>query len=114
MLKNIKNAVCDMEKTRNLFVILQEMTIFADAIIGKVGLRVPNAILHDRLTTFDLAKSGKFITGVKMSLVKPVLYPYEGTDCFTIFVTPGIFQNLARQMWMKLGRALLLSCRYRD
>ena len=44
-----------------------------------------------------------------MSLVKPVLYPLlESTDGFTIFVTPGVFQNLARQMWEKLGRALLL------
>ena len=66
-------------------------------------------ILYDRLTALTWLNLENLTSGVKMSLVKPVFYPLlEGTDGFTIFVTQGVFQNLARQMWEKLGRALLL------
>lgn len=47
---------------------------FAYAKFGDGGLCSLRSILHDRLTSFDLAKSGKFTSGVKTSLVKLVLY----------------------------------------
>lgn len=51
-----------------------EFIIFADANFGDGGFCTLRSMLHDRLTSFDLAKSGKFTSGVKTSLVKLVLY----------------------------------------
>lgn len=72
-----KIAVCDMKKVINSFAVTKRFFIFADA-NEKVGGNARFDILHDRLTNFDLVKSGKFKKGVNSSLVKPVLYPDEG------------------------------------
>ncbi len=72
-----KIAVCDMKKVINSFAVSKRFFIFADA-NEKVGGNARFDILHDRLTNFDLVKSGKFKKGVNSSLVKPVLYPDEG------------------------------------
>ena len=60
------------------FVVSEIFPIFAPAILEKTSGNALFDILHDRLTSFDLVKSGKFEIGVKSSLVKPVLYPDEG------------------------------------
>ena len=67
-----------MRKVVVRLVLSQEFTIFAKAKFGDGGLCTLRSMLHDRLTSFDLVKSGKFEIGVKSSLVKPVLYPDEG------------------------------------
>ena len=87
-----------MRKVVVRLVLSLEFIIFANAKFGDGELCTLRSILHDRLTSFDLAKSGKFTSGVKTSLVKLVLYPPGGHGLLTIFVTPGVFQNLARQM----------------
>ena len=51
-------------------------------------------ILHDRLTSFDLVKSGKFEIGVKSSLVKPVLYPDEGRGLSYYICDTGFSRTL--------------------
>ena len=72
--------------------------IFAPAILEKTGGNALFDILHDRLTSFDLVKSGKFEIGVKSSLVKPVLYPDEGHGLSYYICDFGYFQNLTRQV----------------
>ena len=72
-----KVAVCDMKKVIKSFAVSKRFFIFADA-NEKVGGNARFDILHDRLTSFDLAKSGKFASGVKKRLVKLVLYPPGG------------------------------------
>lgn len=67
-----------MKKMSNYFVVSEIIPIFAPAILEKASGNAHFDILHDRLTSFDLVKSGKFEIGVKSSLVKPVLYPDEG------------------------------------
>lgn len=67
-----------MEKVSNCFVVSEIFPIFAPAILEKTSGNALFDILHDRLTSFDLVKSGKFEIGVKSSLVEPVLYPDEG------------------------------------
>ena len=67
-----------MKKMSNYFVVSEIIPIFAPAILEMTGGNAHFDILHDRLTSFDLVKSGKFKIGVKSSLVKPVLYPDEG------------------------------------
>ena len=67
-----------MKKVSNCFVDSELFPIFASAILEMTGGNAHFDILHDRLTSFDLVKSGKFEIGVKSSLVKPVLYPDEG------------------------------------
>lgn len=68
-----------MKKIAKSFVHFREMLKFADASIGHVGQNALLTILQDRLTSFDLVKSGKFKIGVKTSLVKLVLYPLRRT-----------------------------------
>lgn len=63
-----------MRKVVVRLVLSLEFIIFANAKFGDGGLCVLQSMLHDRLTSFDLAKSGKFTSGVKTSLVKLVLY----------------------------------------
>ena len=87
-----------MRKVVVRLVLSLEFIIFANAKFGDGRPCALRPMLHDRLTSFDLAKSGKFTSGVKTSLVKLVLYPPGGHGLLTIFVTPGVFQNLARQM----------------
>ena len=67
-----------MKKVRNYFVVLGKFPIFAPAILENRSGNAHFDILHDRLTSIDLVKSGKFKKGVNSSLVKPVLYPAEG------------------------------------
>ena len=67
-----------MRKVVVRLVLSPEFIIFANANFGDGGLCALRPMLHDRLTSFDLVKSGKFEIGVKSSLVKPVLYPDEG------------------------------------
>ena len=67
-----------MKKVRKYFAVSKKFPIFALAILEKASGNALFDILHDRLTSFDLVKSGKFEIGVKSSLVKPVLYPDEG------------------------------------
>ena len=67
-----------MKKVSNCFVVSEIFPIFVPAILEKTSGNALFDILHDRLTSFDLVKSGKFEIGVKTSLVKPVLYPAEG------------------------------------
>ena len=67
-----------MQKVSNCFVVSEIFPIFATAILEKTGGNAHFDILHDRLTSFDLVKSGKLKKGVNSSLVKPVLYLAEG------------------------------------
>ena len=67
-----------MKKVSKCFADSKIIPIFALAILEKTGGNAHFDILHDRLTNFDLVKSGKFTIGVNSSLVKPVLYPDEG------------------------------------
>ena len=68
-----------MKKVRKCFAVSNIFPIFALAILEKTSGNALFDILHDRLTSFDLVKSGKFNPiEVKSSLVKPVLYPDEG------------------------------------
>ncbi len=67
-----------MKNVSNCFVNSEKFSIFAPAILEKASDNALFDILHDRLTSFDLVKSGKFTIGVNSSLVKPVLYPDEG------------------------------------
>ena len=74
MPKNHKNAARDMRNSWKSFVFFWDFSKFAIANFGEEGVKSLGSILHDRLTSFDLAKSGKFTSGVKTSLVKLVLY----------------------------------------
>ena len=108
IIKDAKKSVRNDRIAAKYFALPLENINFA---LQNLAARVKSlqTILHDRLTALTWLNLENLTSGVKMSLVKPVLYPLlEGTDGFTIFVTPGVFQNLARQMWEKLGRALLL------
>lgn len=87
-----------MRKVARNFVYPPKNTIFVEQKREKGGFSYPCCPYCKRLASFDLAKSGKFTSGVKTSLVKLVLYPPGGHGLLTIFVTPGVFQNLARQM----------------
>ena len=79
-----------MRKMSKYFVASEKFSIFATAILEDRSGNAHFDILHDRLTSFDLVKSGKFNPiEVKSSLVRLVLYPVKGADCLTIFVTPG-------------------------
>ena len=90
-----------MKKARNCFAVSVIFPIFAPAILGKASGNAQFDILHDRLTSFDLVKSGKFEIGVKTSLVKPVLYPDEGRGLSYYICDFGYFQNLTRQVCRK-------------
>ena len=68
-----------MKKVYKCFAVSVIFPIFAPAILEKTSGNALFDILHDRLTSFDLVKSGKFNpVEVKSSSVKPVLYPAEG------------------------------------
>ena len=89
--KNHKNAARDMKNSWKSFVFFWDFSKFANANFGEEGVKSLGSILHDRLTSFDLAKSGKFNIRCQNEFSQASLVPStEGTDCFTIFVTPGI------------------------
>ena len=69
-----------MKKVGNCFAVSKIIPIFVPAILEKTSGNALFDILHDRLTSFDLVKSGKFEIGVKTSLVKPVLGPSLHVD----------------------------------
>ena len=80
------------EKWVNTFVILELLSIFAQTIQENQSGNAHFDILHDRLTSFDLVKSGKFNPiEVKSSLVKPVLYPDEGHGLSYYICDFGVF-----------------------
>ena len=88
-----------MKKVSNCFAVSEIFPIFAPAILEKKSGNAHFDILHDRLTSFDLVKSGKFNPiEVKSSLVKPVLYPDEGHGLSYYICDFGYFQNLTRQV----------------
>ena len=88
-----------MKKLYKCFAVSELFPIFAPAILEKTGGNALFDILHDRLTSFDLVKSGKFNPiEVKSSLVKPVLYPDEGRGQSYYICDFGYFQNLTRQV----------------
>ena len=55
-----KNPVRDMKNVSKCFVVSETFPIFAPAILEKTSGNALFDILHDRLTSFDLVKSGKF------------------------------------------------------
>lgn len=67
-----------MKKVSICFADSKLFPIFATAILENRSDNAHFDILHDRLTSIDLVKSGKINKGVNSSLVKPVLYPDEG------------------------------------
>ena len=69
-----------MKKVSKYFVVSVIFPIFAPAILEKTSGNAHFDILHDRLTSFDLVKSGKFEIGVKTSLVEPILGPSLHVD----------------------------------
>ena len=88
-----------MKKWSIIFAVSEKIPIFATAILEKTSGNALFVILHDRLTSFDLVKSGKFNPiEVKSSLVKPVLYPDEGHGLPYYICDFGYFQNLTRQV----------------
>ena len=88
-----------MRKVSKCFADSKIIPIFAPAILEKTSGNALFGILHDRLTSFDLVKSGKFNPiEVKSSLVKPVLYPDEGHGLPYYICDFGYFQNLTRQV----------------
>ena len=83
-----------MRKVSKYFVVSVIFPIFAPAILEKMGGHALFDILHDRQTSFDLVKSGKFEIGVKSSLVKPVLYPDEGRGLSYYICDTGFSRTL--------------------
>ena len=94
-----KNAVRDMRKMSKHFGVSHKKPIFAKAKIGEEGPNAPTTILHDRRTSFDLVKSGKFnLQRSHISLDKLVLYPHGGHGLLFYVCDFGYFQNLTRQV----------------
>ena len=84
-----------MKKVSKCFVVSEIFPIFAPAILEKTSGNALFDILHDRLTSFDLVKSGKFNpVEVKSSLVKPVLYPDEGRGLSYYICDTGFSRTL--------------------
>jgi hypothetical protein len=71
-----------MKKVHKCFAVSEIFPIFATAILEKTSGNALFDILHDRLTSFDLVKSGKFNPiEVKSSLVKFVLFFLSINKC---------------------------------
>jgi len=66
-----------MRKVSNYFVISEIFPIFAPAILEKTSGNALFDILHDRLTSFDLVKSGKF----EIVFSRTLLGKYIGRTC---------------------------------
>ena len=67
-----------MKKVSNCFADSKIIPIFATAILENRSGNAHFDILHDRLISIDLVKSGKIKKGVNSIQVKPVLYPDKG------------------------------------
>lgn len=98
-----------MRKVVASLVLSQEFIIFANANFGDVGLCTLRSMLHDRLTSFDLAKSGKFTSGVKTSLVKLVLYLLRRARTAYYICDTGYSRTLLGR-YREVGRVLFLLC----
>ena len=70
-----------MKKVRKCFAVSVIFPIFALAILEKTGGNALFDILHDRLTSFDLVKSGKFEIGFS----KALLGKYVERTCPSLF-----------------------------
>ena len=71
-----------MKKMSKYFAVSDVFPTFGPAILVKTGGNALFDILHDRLTSFDLVKSGKFNPiEVKSSLVKFVLFFLSINKC---------------------------------
>ena len=95
-----------MRKVVASLVLSQKFIIFAmqKLVNGDYTLR---SMLHDRLTSFDLAKSGIFTSGVKTSLVKLVLYLLQRARTAYYICDTGYSRTL-RGRCREVGRVLLL------
>ena len=98
-----------MRKVVVRLVLSPEFIIFANANFGDGGLCTLRSMLHDRLTSFDLAKSGKFTSGVKTSLVKLVLYLLQRARTAYYICDTGYSRTLLGRC-REVGRVLLLLC----
>ena len=98
-----------MKKVSKYFVVSNIFPIFAPAILEKKGGNAHFDILHDRLTSFDLVKSGKFEIGVKSSVVKPVLYPDEGRGLSYYICDTGFSRTLLGKYVEKTCPSLLVA-----
>ena len=98
-----------MKKVSKYFADSKIIPIFAPAILEKASGNALFDILHDRLTSFDLVKSGKFIKGVNSSLVKPVLYPDEGRGLSYYICDTGFSRTLLGKYVERTCPALLVA-----
>jgi hypothetical protein len=98
-----------MRKVVVCLVLSLEFIIFANANFGDGGLCTLRFMLHDRLTSFDLAKSGKFTLGVKTSLVKLILYLLRRARTAYYICDTGYSRTLPVRC-REVGRVLLLLC----
>ena len=99
-----------MKKVSNCFAVSEIFPIFAPAILEKTGGNAHFDILHDRLTSFDLVKSGKFNPiEVKSSLVKPVLYPDEGHGLSYYICDTGFSRTLLGKYIERTCPSLLIA-----
>ena len=97
-----------MRKVARNFVCPPKNANFAVQKCEKGGFSYPYLPYCMTADSFDLAKSGKFTSGVKTSLVKLVLYPPGGHGLLTIFVTPGVSRTLPVRCRRSLDVVLLL------
>ena len=98
-----------MRKVVVRLVLSLEFIIFANAKFGDGGFCTQRSMLHDRLTSFDLAKSGKFTSGVKTSLVKLVLYLLRRARTAYYICDTGYSRTLLGRC-REVGRVLFLLC----
>jgi hypothetical protein len=98
-----------MKKMSKYFAVSELFPIFALAILEKTGGNALFDILHDRLTSFDLAKSGKFTSGVKTSLVKLVLYLLQRARTAYYICDTGYSRTLLGRC-REVGRVFFLLC----
>ena len=98
-----------MKKVVVRLVLSLEFIIFANANFGDGGFCTQRSMLHDRLTSFDLAKSGKFTSGVKTSLVKLVLYLLRRARTAYYICDTGYSRTLLGR-YREVGRVLFLLC----
>ena len=71
-----------MKKMRIYFAVSEIFPIFAPAILEKTDGNALFDILHDRLTSFDLVKSGKF----EIVFSRTLLGKYIGRTCPSLLV----------------------------
>ena len=98
-----------MRKVVTCLALSLEFINFAHANFGDGGLCTLQSMLHDRLTSFDLVKSGKFTSGVKTSLVKQVLYLLRRARTAYYICDTGYSRTLLGRC-REVGRVLLLLC----